>query len=220
MKCFLRCRQLLALGCLASFILAPHLAAQVTIADWKTPGDHLLIVDQTAGLQFLNLQASAGRSATDVLGQFGAGGDYAGFRYATLEELNSTLTHIGVPIPSDTLVSYASTFITDTELSTFYSYFGKLTDYPGSWISSYGFIDGHEPDYGNRYTVFFVHEISYGINSRNGMASYAESTTGDGFGHFLVAPVASAVPEPSTYALLAGCAALAGAFVRRRRAAR
>jgi hypothetical protein len=39
-------------------------------------------------------------------------------------------------------------------------------------------------------------------------------------GHFLVAPAASAVPEPSTYALLAGLAALGGVFIRRIKRAR
>jgi hypothetical protein len=213
-------RQFIIAGCFVASFFATPLAAQVILTDWHTPGDNLLIVDQTAGLQFLSLQASVGRSANDVMGQFGVGGDYAGFRYATLEEVNSILTHLGVPIASDTLTPYASTFITETELNTFYSYFGKLLDYPGSWISSYGMIDGNEPDYGNRYAIFFAHEMAYGINPRNGMANYSESYTSDSLGHFLVAPITSAVPEPSTYAALLGASALGFVWLRRRKTVR
>jgi hypothetical protein len=205
-------RPFVLLGCLAAFIAAPRVDAQVTLADWQTPGDQLLIVDQTAGLQFLNTRVTAGLSALHVTAQLGPGGDYAGFRYATLTELNATLGRIGVTAVDATGLS---TPIAAGELNTFYSYFGLFDQTPYG-TSNYGFIDGIEPSYGNRYTVLFAHETYYGYAPRNMLASYQEDFAAEFLGHFLVAPAASAVPEQSTYALLAGFAALCGVFVRRR----
>ena len=39
--------------------------------------------DSTSGLDWLDLTASTGRSYADVSGEFGTGGDFEGYRYAT-----------------------------------------------------------------------------------------------------------------------------------------
>lgn len=213
----LRCRPLVLLGCLAGFLFSPRLAAQITLADWHTPGDQLLIVDQTAGLQFLNLQVTVGLSVNDVTAQLEIGGNYAGFRYATLTELNATLTRISVPTVDPTGLT---TFITTGELATFYSYFGKLKD-DEYGTRSYGFVDGPDPTYPPAHAaVIFDHNTLYGHAPRNTVGGAMEDFGASHLGHFLVAPAASAVPEPSTYALLAGLAALGGAFIRRIKRAR
>lgn len=50
-------------------------------------GDGLVTFDSQTGLRWLDLSASAGRSFNEVSTEFGLGGDFEGFRYATNEEI-------------------------------------------------------------------------------------------------------------------------------------
>jgi len=71
-------------------------------------GDQLLTLDDTTGLQWLNLTTTATRSYQDVLADFGGLLGTYGFRYATLTEVTDLLTHFGItssltPISSNAL---------------------------------------------------------------------------------------------------------------------
>ena len=69
--------------------------AGILVGDWKNFGDGLLTIDTTQGLEFLDLTESLNRSYNDVSGQFGAGGDFEGFRYATEQEAVNLINEIG-----------------------------------------------------------------------------------------------------------------------------
>ncbi len=52
------------------------------------------LVDGNAnGLTWLNLNQSTNRSYNDVSGEFGAGGDFEGYRYATGDEINTLISN-------------------------------------------------------------------------------------------------------------------------------
>ena len=69
--------------------------AGIMVGDWKTANDGLLTIDTTQGLEFLDVTQSANRAVVDVLTEFGVGGDFEGFRYATEKEVVSLVNEIG-----------------------------------------------------------------------------------------------------------------------------
>lgn len=51
------------------------------------------LTDTTSGLDWLDVTASVNRSYNDVSSQFGVGGDFAGWRYATGAQFNTMIEH-------------------------------------------------------------------------------------------------------------------------------
>src|SRR2546430_7739372 len=64
--------------------------------DWKTSGDHALVLDRNTGLEWLSLGSSFFWGYTTIVGQFGAGGAFEGFRHATVNEVVELWSHAGV----------------------------------------------------------------------------------------------------------------------------
>lgn len=75
--------------CAASLAMfSPRQADAALIgADWLSPGDALMVRDTTTGLEWLKLTETAGLSYAQVSTQFGAGGSFAGLRFATNTEV-------------------------------------------------------------------------------------------------------------------------------------
>src|SRR5262245_21225908 len=65
--------------------------------DWKTAGDKLLTLDNTTGLEWLDLTQTAALTFNVVSAQLGPGGNFEGFRFATLSEVNGFLAASGLP---------------------------------------------------------------------------------------------------------------------------
>jgi len=59
-------------------------------------------VDTDSGLQWLDLTASDNRSVNDVTANLGVGGDYEGFRYATVDEVLELFVNANIPDVSGT----------------------------------------------------------------------------------------------------------------------
>lgn len=55
-----------------------------------------ITVDSATGLQWLDLSESVGRSYQDITTQFGTGGDFEGYRYATRDETMQLFTNAGI----------------------------------------------------------------------------------------------------------------------------
>lgn len=72
--------------------------AELVSAHYKTLGDGLLTRDTLTGLEWLDVPYSINRSYNDVASQFGAGGDFQGFRYATEAETVSFFQHAGLTV--------------------------------------------------------------------------------------------------------------------------
>lgn len=77
--------------------VSPCASAGALIAtDWKTPGDARLTWDRLSGLEWLDLSETLNLSYSQVVSELGAGGRFAGFRYATEAEFRTLLTHAGI----------------------------------------------------------------------------------------------------------------------------
>jgi len=76
---------------LASTVVVLTLSGSVNAAiistDWQTADDDLITQDTASGLEWLDLTVTAGMSFNDVSAQFGSGGNYDGWRYATRAEV-------------------------------------------------------------------------------------------------------------------------------------
>jgi hypothetical protein len=92
-------------GCLAALALILVLASFFTVsanavvinADWKVAGDGLAMLDVTNNKEWLDLTQTVDMTYDYVSSQFGVGGVFEGWRYATQDELNAMFTSAGVP---------------------------------------------------------------------------------------------------------------------------
>jgi len=73
--------------------------------DWKSAGDKLITLDTNTGLEWLDVAESTNYSFNYVNSQFGVGGDFEGFRYATTSEVKEFITNAGWPVFGSTIFS-------------------------------------------------------------------------------------------------------------------
>ncbi len=94
-------RNLAALVAAIALQLTGASAAQGVLVeeDLFGTGDGLLTLDTDTGFRWLDLTESTNRSVNDVSSQFGVGGDFEGFRYATIAEAATLYANAGIPNP-------------------------------------------------------------------------------------------------------------------------
>jgi hypothetical protein len=82
------------------FVIAGALSAQGAVVSGDDPvfGPGSIVVDLSTGHQWLSPHFSLNRSIQDVSAQFGAGGEFEGFRYATQAELTALWQSAGMSI--------------------------------------------------------------------------------------------------------------------------
>ena len=213
--CCGRSRALSVLAALILLGLSSQLHAGIMVGDWKTSGDALLTVDTTQGLEFLDLTESFGRSFSDVSSQFGAGGDFEGFRYATEQEAVNLINEIGW---SGTPAFAAG--------NTSQTVFGNADAESSAVINLLGSVSGNAGFFANKGgSIVVAGMTSTDISGDKRLVevwrqapilAFARSQLNyDGSGHvdigsFLVRPVTSSsapgggvVPEPSSFAMFA-----------------
>ena len=89
-------RYLLTLATLlVGLVLASTTYAALLSKD-STFGPNTITRDTDTGLDWLDLTLSTNRSYDDVITQFGIGGDYSGFRHATVAEVIELWNHAGI----------------------------------------------------------------------------------------------------------------------------
>lgn len=189
--------------------------------------------DTQSGLEWLDLSQTRGLSFTEVSAQFGAGGLYDGYRYASSIEAQTLLGQFGLPVVSYT--QYAS----NTWAPNLASFDALLGLNVGGLGPAYGFqvetgdaLDGgyHPLFYGTGSVMLTAmnpdpHDaISAGerLVSQHAEVTvgYAASYAERNLSHFLVrdgAPIVSAVPEPETWALMLVGLTAVGIASRRRK---
>lgn len=177
------------------------------------------LTDTTSGLDWLDVTASVNRSYTDVSSQFGAGGDFAGWRYATKSELGTLVFHwTGVTPPEFQSVSVPGQLIdglVDALGSTLDA--ASMAQFGMTWDARNGYAEGNGQDftygyvsdivasYPNRYISSLVDDD----RPSGGSGDYVWLTKGDAPDSSVIASVGSflvrsaSVPEPGTLALLA-----------------
>src|SRR5688572_17785233 len=97
--------------------------ADLVKADWKSPGDQLIVRDTVTGLEFLSFHATFQKNHSYVDSQLGAGGYYEGFRRLTHAEVNAMLGSNNLPLIPP-ISSFSQTTITLAELERFQGLFG------------------------------------------------------------------------------------------------
>ena len=76
--------------------------ADFSLSDLNTVGDSLIMRDSATGLEWLNLTATINRSYNDVLTQLGNGGEFEGWRYATVNETKTIFSKFGLDLDQRT----------------------------------------------------------------------------------------------------------------------
>jgi len=94
----------LLIGIVGLLSYAPANAAFLE-RDWKFAGDKLITLDTNTGLEWLDVAESTNYSFNYVNSQFGVGGDFEGFRYATTSEVKEFITNAGWPVFGSTIFS-------------------------------------------------------------------------------------------------------------------
>ena len=180
------------LAVLASSVVTPASAALVDF------GNRTL--DTSTGLEWLDLTASSGRSASYVAGQFGSGGVFEGYRFATGAEVQAFFASAGVSLGTS-----EANFAPSSVLLGLIGVTQSLVFSFGTYDAAFGYhVDpGLMP---GRISYSFVAATNYGATPDLGEAFYAFDGSPDtdanaAFGSWLVR--SSQVPEPATGALAA-----------------
>jgi len=95
--------------CVAGYLGLISSVAQAAVLNPNFSYNHatnVLTDGNTGGLSWLNLNQSRGRSYNDVSGEFGTGGDFAGYRYATGAEVNTLVSNWVGYVVSGTLKNF------------------------------------------------------------------------------------------------------------------
>lgn len=177
--------------------------------------------DTQTGLDWLDVTETFQRSYNDVSSQFGVGGEFEGWRYATMDELLSLIFNAsGIIIPEEDYNLFTN--VEDDQIDPLVAYLGSTLDlyWPsqfgdsGSWDSSHGFEEGAGLDEttgmvadinGNGSPMYVhLHDKDYAPNSRDGLIigtnSSLDMNSVDGLqmGSFLVRESGAApISEPS-----------------------
>lgn len=88
----------IVLALLGMLAVGEPVSAQVVSADDPHFGPGSITIDLSTGYQWLDVTLSINRSVADVSAQFGPGGDFEGFRFATKAEVTAFFQSAGLPI--------------------------------------------------------------------------------------------------------------------------
>lgn len=175
----------------------PASAALVTV-DLGSPGDGLLTLDTSTGLRWLDVDATLGLTAAQVLA--GEGGWIRSFRYATTDEVRTLFAN------ADLLLSGNYSLAEEPAAQRFLDLFSTTPDECGNFVCGFVPNQAGSVDIAN---VGIVHNALY-----NGGYSYiwtdigsAESFGGSSWGSFLIQ--SQNVPEPSSLTLVLLAAGIA-----------
>ena len=209
------------LGLAASFLIFSQASMAAFVArDLHVVGDGLLTFDSVTNLEWLDVTASVGRSYNDVATQLGGGGDFAGFRYATLGEMETLYQDAGITPGDGTTPIYGQV----PQIQQFVSFFGgtwfEAGGFPGPGVRGiYGQADGSDAHFMADAGINLIYNLTSSFIGGQGLMeglSFADGQTNPAIGSFLVRSATSVVPIPATgWLLLTGFAALSRSTKRR-----
>jgi len=205
--------------------------ANATIVDYGA-----YLTDTDTGLDWLDVTASQGRTFNDVSSQFGAGGDFEGWQYATGNQFNTLVSnYVGLATPITTTEKFIHVegaidglvnLLGSTIDKWYLDYFGMTYD------EAKGYVEGEGLDYtagiiidvynvqplSTAYQVAMIWDYDIGLLTSDYTRTY-NSNIPDyaynvGWGSYLVRSSVG-VPTPATLSLFAF--GLFGFFAQRRR---
>lgn len=130
-------------GLAALLIFTSTANAALVSRDLYTAGDGLITYDTVSKLEWLDVAQTAARSWNDVSSQFGAGGDFAGWSYATRSQTSALYTQLGFNWSFDFRPNDPSF---RTSYNTLISLFGgEKTTSPGNYRFRAMYADPYSP---------------------------------------------------------------------------
>jgi hypothetical protein len=150
--------------------------------DWKTPGDNSIIFDNATNVEWLSLSQTVGETYDYISSQLVAGGEYEGFRFATLEEVKTLIINAGsswgtcYSCPAE--IPHMEYLI--TLIGSGYSY--------GSGLSTWGYVlsDDSSPFFNG-----VMLSVDYNVSKKSALTSggFKNSNLYPNLGGFLIRPV-------------------------------
>lgn len=225
-------RQLCGVAIIAvtMFAATSQANAAITQADWKVAGDGAITLDTSSNLEWLDVTVSVNQSFNYVSSQFGAGGDYSGFRYATDNEVATFFANAGLNF------TYSSSSADATKVSSLISLVGSTSNdnyyyYSSLWtrgIAMQSAFDYNSAsgDYQTTEARIYTEVRNYGPSDIYYTAvqdiirgAWPIQAAQYDVGSWLVRnATVSPVPAPPSAWLFASGLPLIGAFARRRKA--
>jgi len=204
--------------------------ANATIIDSGT-----YLTDTDTGLDWLDVTASQGRTYKDVSNQFGTGGDFEGWEYATGNQFNTLVSnYVGLATPIATTEKFIHA---EGAIDGLVSLLGSTLDkvyldlYGVTYDEKKGYVEGEGLDYtagiiidtfyvgpvSKAYQVAMIWDYDIGLLTSDYTKTYNSNIPdyayNAGWGSYLVRAT-SMVPTPATLPLLA--LGLLGLLIRRR----
>ena len=185
---------------------SPAIAASLYSADDVVFGVDSITVDPNTGLEWLDWTESTNWSFNDLANEFGSGGAFAGWRHAAKEEVTELFLNAGTTLGYHTPI--------DSAVLSLQSLLG-ITYQGGNFTDSLGLYGPPNQSLDVPFARFFVNsDTDQSFTSPEQGLSPADFSH-SAYGHALVR---SAVPEPSSLALLAvGLLGIGGYTSRKQR---
>lgn len=185
-------RFLVTCACLALAAAAPAQAVLVSVDD-AVFGAGSVTRDTVTGLEWLDISGTTLRTYAYVEGQFGPGGEFAGLRHATAQEVTGLFVHAGIPVlnsfqGADANVAAALALLALT----------GATSFQGPFPEAIGFMAGTPGPTAD--LDFFFQNTTPAYLASVGLAFRTPNFQWQSIGHWLVRE--RPVPEPSVVVLL------------------
>ena len=174
-------------------------------------GPDSITIDTATGFEWLDWTLSSDRSYDYVVTQFGVGGEFEGWRHASVEEVYQLFVDASIPYIDGTY--HAENFSTVSALLDLLTITNPSTNY--QWTNAFTNTDYSPGNKSIASTSVKILESTGTANENSfGMTQSVHSTT---VGHALVRVTQSSIPEPSALALLAvGLLGISGFAFRNR----
>ncbi len=196
-------------------VLSPA-QAELVNADWRVPGDKLLMRDTETGLEWLNVEQTYRRSRAEVSQLLGIDQEFWGFRFARLNEYRTLLQNAGIPLNYDNAVPSDNFFAGTTENAQAAMTLMDLMGYAVFFFKNGAPDDNHRRLQGVlddgfspiletfRPVDFVAGDKSVALRARLSAVELNEHRSGVDVGMFLVREaIVSAVPKPVPLTVLA-----------------
>ncbi len=156
------------------------------------------ITDTSSNLDWYRWDLTNNKSYNYVSGQFGSGGEFEGYRYATNAEASTFLSQFGFG-------SYGPSWSGNSESAwtELTSYMGKDTTYRTDIEYIYGMVEETVSMAAYTFAHFDnIDQTSYDPQWQHMRRFYGKNSSYSFLGSFLVQDSSAAVPEPTTLALM------------------